>query len=134
MVKVIYNHDWVYETLEKASATVIAPNSFVKLASWLAVEDDGAGTALAFTKAWAWEWATTVTVIRNPNLVLAITPNANFAKTHRGNTYDIAIASDKQVLNVWATTTNVLKVLASSTHGTVGWTDDVHVTIASSIF
>ena len=113
--------------LEKASATVIAAWDLVALdAGWLAIVAVAGSTAVAYCEGWAATWTTECNVNNDTNLILEWTADANFAKTHRWTEVDITAA---QLVDVWASVTDVLKILPSENAGTVGSTLKVKVQI-----
>ena len=118
--------------LAKASATVIEAWDLVALSSGLAIKGIAASTALAYTEAWAGDGETEITVIADPELVLSGTADANFAATMRGTEVDL-VGTTTLLVDVGASTTDVLKILPSANAGTVGATTEVLVKINKSL-
>lgn len=128
------NTSYVFNTkeLEKASATVIAEGSLVALdAGGLAIPAVAASTAVAYCETGAPAGTTTLLAVKDKDIVLRGTADANFAKTNRGTEVDITAA---QLIDLGASVTDVLKVLPSTDAGTVGSDEDVKVIINKSIF
>ena len=116
-------------TLEKASATVIEAGDLVALdANGLAIKAVAASTQLAFTPTWAGDGDTEIDVIVDDNLVLSGTGDANFAESMRGTEVDL-VGTTTQLIDVWTSATDVLKILPSTDAGTVGATTDIRFTI-----
>ena len=115
--------------LEKASATVIEAGDLVTLdANGLAIKAVAASTQVAFTEAGAWDGETTIDIIVDDNLVLSGTWDAVYAEAQRGTEVDL-VGTTTLLIDVWASTTDVLKILPSTDAGTVGATTDIRVTI-----
>jgi len=132
----IINTDEVYRTkpLEKASATVIRPWTFVTLdGAWLAIAAVAASTAVAYTEAWAGAWELTVLAVTNSDVVYSGTGDAVFAEAQRGTEVDLVI-STTQFIDVGASTTDVFKILPSTDAGTVDSVDGIRITVNKSIF
>lgn len=128
------NTSCVYNTkeLEKASGTVIEAGSLVTLdAGGLAIPAVAASTAVAYCETGALAGTTTLLVVKDEDVVLRGTADANFAKANRGTEVDITAA---QLIDLGASATDVLKVLPSTDAGTVGSANDVKVVINKSIF
>lgn len=121
--------------LEKDSATVITPNSFVALdGSYEAIEATAGSTAIAWTKEGAGAGETSVLVYVDPEAEYRITPDANFAKSMRGTTCDIAVSSNDFTADVGASLTDVIKISPDENNGVVGATDDIVVKIVKPLF
>ncbi len=118
--------------LAKASATVIEAGDLVALSSWLAIKAVAASTAVAYTEAGAGDGETEITVSADPELILKGTADANFAATNRGTEVDI-VGTTTLLIDLGASTTDVLKVLPSANAGTVGATTDVLVKINKTL-
>ena len=121
-------------TLEKASATVIEAGDLVTLdAGGLAIKAVAGSTKLAFTEVGAGNGVTTMTVVSDERVLLEGKGDANFAKANRGAEVDLVVNGTNQEIDLGASTTDVLKVDASNTAGTVGSADKIRVTINKSI-
>lgn len=132
----IHNTGPTYRTqeLEKASATVIEAGDLVTLdAGGLAIKAVAASTAIAFCPGGAGDWETTVDIAVDPELILSGTADANFAKANRGTEVDL-VGTTTQLIDIGASTTDVLKVLPGTNAGTVGAATNVLVTINKPIF
>lgn len=129
----IYNTDISHNTkvLEKASGTVIAEGSLVTLdAGWLAIPAVAASTAVAYCETGALAGVTELIVVTDNRLILSGTGDAVFAKAQRWTEVDITAA---QLVDVWASLTDVLKILPSIDAGTVGSASDIRVRINKSL-
>ena len=116
-------------SLEKASATVIEAGDLVTLdANGLAIKAVAASTQLAFTEAGAWAGELTIDVVVDDNLVLSGTWDAVYAESMRASEVDL-VGTTTLLVDVWASVTDVLKILPSTDAGTVGATTDIRVTI-----
>lgn len=123
------------QALEKASATVIEAWDLVALdANGLAIKATAASTAIAYSPAWAGDWETEVLIIADDSLILSGTADAVFAESQRGTEVDLVVNSTNQQIDVWASSTDVFKVLASTKAGTVGSTADVRVRINKPLY
>ena len=113
-----------FRRLEKDSATVIEAGKMVTLdVNWLAEEADAASTSLAFTQDWAGEGQTYVYVVAlYENLVFVGTADQPFVAANRNTEVDLVINSGNQEIDLWASTTDALKVLGSDDAGTV-WSE-----------
>ena len=121
-------------TLEKASATVIEAGDLVTLdAGGLAIKATAASTKLAFTEVGAGIGETTMTVVSDERVLLEGKGDANFAKANRGAEVDLVVNANNQEIDLGASTTDVFKVDASNTAGTVGAADKIRVKINKAI-
>lgn len=119
--------------LEKASATVIEAGDLVTLdANGLAIKAVAASTVLAFTEAWAGDGETTIEIIVDDNLILEGTWDAVYAESMRGTEVDL-VGTTTLLIDVWASTTDVFKILPTTNAGTVGSTDNIRVKINKPI-
>jgi len=123
--------------LEKDPAVVLEQGQFctIDAATGLAVKATAASTSIALVIATP-ETSTglladnQVQVSADFNAVLVGTADAPFAKTNRNTEVDIAIdGSGNQLIDIAASTTDVLVVLASEDAGTVGSAEEVLVKV-----
>ena len=114
--------------LVKGSATVIEAWDLVALSSGLAIKWIAASTALAYCEAGAAAWETEVTVNVDPELILKWTADANFTAVMRGTEVDL-VGTTTLLIDVWASSTDVLKILPSTDAWTIGSAADVLVKI-----
>ncbi len=129
----IYNTDISHNTkvLEKASATVIAEGSLVALdAGGLAIKALAASTAVGYCETGWIDGVTEIIVVTDDRLILSGTGDAVFAKSQRWTEVDI---TDAQLVDVWASVTDVLKILPSIDAGTVDSIDKIRVRINKAI-
>ena len=121
------------KTLEKASATVIEQWDMVTLdAWWLAIKAVAGSAKLAYAMADWLDWETELTVCADEDATFEWTADANFAKANRWTTCDLVWAT--QLIDLWATVTNVFKVLPSVDAWTVWATTWVKVKINAFLF
>lgn len=122
------------KTFLKASATVIEAGDFIALTSGLVVKASATSAAIAYCEGGAPAWVTEIQVNVDPNLELSGTADANFAATNRGAEVDLVVSSGAQLIDIGASTTDVLKILPSADAGTVGSTTNVVVKINKPVF
>lgn len=121
-------------TLAKASATVIEAGDLVALSSGLAIKATAASTAIAFCEGGGADGETTIEVVTDRDLELVGTADANFAVTDRWAEVDLVVNSTNQEIDLWASTTDVLKVLPGTNAGTAGAATEVRVVINKPLF
>ncbi|MCP3683066.1 MAG: hypothetical protein GY861_10280, partial [bacterium] len=123
--------------LEKDPTTVLEQGQFctIDAATGLAVKATAASTSIALVIATPETGSglladNKVQVSADFNAVLVGTADAPFAKTNRNTEVDIAIdGSGNQLIDIAASTTDVLVVLASEDAGTVGSAEEVLVKV-----
>ena len=115
----------------KGSSTEIDAGRLVTLSSGLIVDADESSTAVAFLTRDAVDGETTCEVTVGNDFTLTGTGDAVFAATQRGTEVDITAA---QLVDVGASSTDVLKIGVAADSGTVGSTADIEVKINKPIF
>ena len=116
----------------KDSATVIPAGSLVAIdANGLIIPAVAASTAVAYAPNGAGNGETTVEITIGNDFTLVGTADENFADAKRGSTCDI---TDDQLIDIGATSKNVLQVSPSVTAGVVGSVNNVEVKINKPIF
>lgn len=120
-----------FETIEKDSATVIPKKSFVALdAGGLAIPADETSTQIAYTEEGAEAGTTSVDVHVDSEVLYRMDSDAAFAKTNRSTEVDIIIdGSGKQLIDLDASTTDVLKVMPQNGPEKVGELTDLIVKV-----
>jgi len=110
------------KVLEKDSATVLTAFDFCALdANGLAVVASATDTALAYVMVDAPAGTTEVVVLSDYSQAFFTgTADQVFATTNRNTEVDLVINSGVQEVDLWASTTDVFKVLGSVDAGTVG--------------
>lgn len=128
--------------LEKDPATILEQGQFctIDVATGLAVKAGAAATSIALVIATP-ETSdglledNQVMVSADFDAVLVGTADAPFAKTNRNTEVDIAIGGGgEQLIDIAASTTDVLVVLASEDAGTVGSELEVQVKVNKPLF
>jgi len=117
-----------------ASATVIAPGDLVTLSSGLIIKAVAASTAVAYCPKGSAVGETTCEVSLGNEFTLVGTADANFAVTDKGIECDLVISGAVQLIDLGASTTDVLKVGISDSAGTVGATTVVEVRINKPLY
>lgn len=119
--------------LEKDPATTLEQGQLCSIdAGGLAIKTTALSTEVALVMAVLSD--TRVQVMADDTVVLKGTADANFAKANRNTEVDVAIdGSGNQLIDLGASSTDVLKVLASEEAGTVGSTLNVLVRINKPI-
>lgn len=95
-------------------------------------EEVTASTALGYSVSDSADWDTTVLVYSDERVILSGTADANFAVTDKGIECDITWITT-QLIDLWTSTTDVLKVISSEDAGTVGEKTNVLVTINKTL-
>lgn len=109
------NISYNMKTLEKASATVIAPGSLVEVDSWgLAIIGTATATLVAYCPMGWVAGETSIQVIGNPEVTFKGTASWNYAKANRNIMYEIAVSTYAQTINLSWTTKPVARILAST--------------------
>lgn len=102
-------------------------------ANGLAVRADATATQLAYVQA-VNNTENTVTVEAGSDVVYQGKADAPFAESNRNTEVDIAIGgSSEQLIDLWASSTDCLKVVSTIDAGTVGSADKVLVKINNPI-
>jgi len=118
-----------------ASATVIAPGRLVELdVGKLVIDGLATGAALAYTPSGSAAGETEIEITVGNDFTLVGTADAAFAATDKGVTHDMIVTAGVQLIDIGAVVTNVLKIGAASTSGTVGATTNVEFKINNPIF
>jgi len=115
----------------KDSATVIPAGSLVAIDAGLIIPAVAASTAVAYAPNGAGNGETTVEITIGNDFTLVGTADENFAVAKKGSACDI---TDAQLIDIGATSKNVLLVSPSVTAGTVGSKNNVEVKINKPIF
>lgn len=115
----------------KGSSTVIPAGSLVAINAGLIIPAVASSTAVAYAPNGAGNGETTVEITIGNDFTLVGTADENFADAKRGSTCDI---TDAQLIDIGATSKNVLLVSPSVTAGVVGSKNNVEVKINKPIF
>jgi len=115
----------------KGSSTVIPAGSLVAIDAGLIIPAVAASTAVAYAPNGAGNGETTVEITIGNDFTLVGTADENFAVAKKGSACDI---TDAQLIDIGATSKNVLLVSPSVTAGTVGSKNNVEVKINKPIF
>ena len=117
-----------------ASATVIEAGDLVTLdAGGLIIKAVAASTAVAYAVEASAVGDTVIEVTVGNDFTLTGTADANFAVTDKGLEVDL-VGTTTQLIDLGASTTDVLKVSIAEDAGTVGATTDVEVKINKPLF
>lgn len=127
--KAIGQYDSVLATI--ASATVIPAGALVAVSSGLIIKAVAASTAIGFTPTGSAVGDTQIEV-SNGRVELIGTGDAVFAVAQKGTEVDI-VGTTTQLIDVGASTTDVLRISAKEDAGTVGSTSDIKVEINKPI-
>ena len=114
------------------TATVVAAGDLVAISSGLIIKAVAASAAIAFCPKGSADGETTCEVTVGNDFTLKGTLDAVFAVDYRGGEYDIEDTT--QLIDLDASSTDVLKIEISENAGTVGSTDDIRVRINKPIF
>ena len=115
----------------KGSSTVIPAGSLVAIDAGLIIPAVAASTAVAYAPNGAGNGETTVEITIGNDFTLVGTADENFAVAKKGSACDI---TDAQLIDIGATSKNVLLVSPSVTAGVVDSTKNVEVKINKPIF
>jgi hypothetical protein len=116
-----------------ATGTAIEYGDLVAMTSGLIVKAAAASTAIAYcTKAHPANSGTQIEVTVGNDFTLLGTANAVFAAAHRGTEVDIVDTT--QLINVGASSTDVLKVSICENTGVIGSANNVEVRINKPLF
>ena len=115
------------------SATVIEAGDLVTLSSGLIIKAVAASTAVAYALTGSAVGDTIIEVSQGNDFTLVGTADANFAVTHKGTEVDL-VGTTTQLIDLGASTTDVLKVGIAEDSGTVGATTKVEVRINKPLF
>lgn len=115
----------------KGSSTVIPAGSLVAIDAGLIIPAVATSAAVAYAPNGAGNGETTVEITIGNDFTLVGTADENFADAKRGSTCDI---TDAQLIDIGATSKNVLLVSPSVTAGVVGSKNNVEVKINKPIF
>ena len=116
-----------------ASAEVIEAGDLVTLSSGLIIKAVAASTAVAYATEASAVGDTLIDVTVGNDFTLRGTADANFAVTQKGTEVDI-VGTTNLLIDVGASTTDVLKVGIASDAGVVGATTNVEVRINKPLF
>lgn len=114
-----------------ASATVIPVGDFAGMTAGLAVDAVAATAAIAWCPKGSADGETTTELTLGNDFTLKGTADAVFAVTQKGTEVDLTAA---QLIDVGASTTDVLKIDISENAGTVGSIDNIVVRINKPLF
>jgi hypothetical protein len=117
----------------KASATVIEAGDLVTLSSGLIIKAVAASTAVAYAPDGAAAGETDIDVSIGTDFTLIGTGDAVFADTMKGTEVDI-VGTTNLLIDVGASSTDVLKVAIGQDAGTVGSTANIEVKINKPLF
>lgn len=116
--------------VKKDPATVIEPGKMITLdGSKLAIEATAGSTELAYAPFGAIAGETSVLYVRDPMVRYIGIPDQNFVYTDIDTTCDLVVSGGQQQLDLSASTTNVLKIIADENAGEVGTQDFVRCII-----
>lgn len=115
----------------KGSSTVIPAGSLVAIDAGLIIPAVANSAAVAYAPNGAGNGETTVEITIGNDFTLVGTADENFAVAKKGSTCDI---TDAQLIDIGATSKNVLLVSPSVTAGVVGSKNNVEVKINKPIF
>lgn len=115
----------------KGSSTVIPAGSLVAIDAGLIIPAVATSAAVAYAPNGAGNGETTVEITIGNDFTLVGTADENFADAKKGSTCDI---TDAQLIDIGATSKNVLLVSPSVTAGVVGSKNNVEVKINKPIF
>lgn len=115
----------------KGSSTVIPAGSLVEIDGGVIGLADASSTAVAYAPNGAGNGETTVEITIGNDFTLVGTADENFTVAKKGSTCDI---TDAQLIDIGATSKNVLLVSPSVTAGVVGSKNNVEVKINKPIF
>ena len=118
-------------TVNIASSTVIPAGDFAGMTAGLAVDAVAATTDIAWCPKGSADGETTCELTIGTDFTLVGTSDAVFAVTYKGTEVDLTNA---QLIDVGASSTDVLKVGISTTAGTVDATTEVEVRINKPLF
>lgn len=116
-----------------ASATVIEAGDLVTLSSGIIIKAVAASTEVAYAIEASAVGDVLIDVTVGNDFTLKGTADANFAVTQKGTEVDI-VGTTNLLIDVGASTTDVLKVGIGEDAGTVGATTDVEVRINKPLF
>jgi len=115
----------------KGSSTVIPAGSLVAIDDGLIIPAVATSAAVAYAPNGAGNGETTVEITIGNDFTLVGTADENFTVAKKGSTCDI---TDAQLIDIGATSKNVLLVSPSVTAGTVGSKNNVEVKINKPLF
>ncbi len=99
--------------LEKSTSATIT-KQFVELdTNGLAVDATATSTAIAFVVAWGEQGSSKVQVVTDPNVVYAVKTDRAIVDTDRNKEVDLVIVSGELVVDLDASTTDVIKTLGT---------------------
>jgi hypothetical protein len=116
-----------------ASATVIEAGDLVTLSSGLIIKAVAGSTAIAYAPDGSANGETSIDVTIGNDFQLLGTGDANFAVTQKGTEVDL-VGTTNQLIDVGASTTDVLKIAIDQDAGTVGSTENIAVKINKPLF
>lgn len=119
----------------KESATVIEAGDLVdEDGSGYIAKADASSARVAYCPKGAPAGVTDVEVTVGNDFVLEGTADANFAIANKGAEVDLVISTDKQLIDLGESTTDVFRVDISENAGTVGAKNGVRVRINKPLF
>ena len=106
------------------TATVIEKGDMVALSSGVVIKAVAASTAVGYAMADSIAGDLTTLVCTDPDVIYAGTGDANFAVTMKWTEVDL-VGTTTQLVDVWASATDVFKIIAGEKAGTVWATTDI---------
>lgn len=127
---------WLYtKPYTIASATVIELWDIVALdASNLVIKATAASTKIAYAVQKSDVWDTEILLAVDWDLVLKWTWDAVFANSMKWITCDLVVTTWKQYVDVWASATDVFKIISSADAWTVWSAENIKVKINAPLF
>lgn len=117
-----------------ATATVIPAGKFVALDTGLIVEADASSAAIAWTPKGSVAGETEIEVTTGNDFTLKGTADADFAVTQKGTEVDLVVTDGNQLIDVGASTTDVLRVGIGINSGVIASALDIEVKINKPLF
>lgn len=118
----------------KASATVIEAGDLVAISSGLIIKAVAGSAAVAWAPSGAGDGETKIDVTVGNDFTLLGTGNAVAAITDKGGEVDLIVTDSVQLINLGASSTDVLKVGIADDSLTAASADDIEVKINKPIF
>lgn len=116
------------------AATVVEVGDFAALASGLGIKATASSAKIAWTPSGSPNGETQMEVTVGNDFVLAGAGDAVFAVAQRGTEVDLVVTNDVQLVDVGASTTDVLLVDVSENAGIVGSIENIRVKINKPLF
>ena len=111
-----------------ASAVVVEAGDMVALSSGLIIKAVALSAAIGYAAEASPDGSTSILVVTDTNVIFEGTGDAVFAVTQKGTEVDL-VGTTTQLIDVGASSTDVLKIEIDENAGTVGSTDNIRVRI-----